>query len=255
MAALFEKRQGDDGNEWMSVSDLMAGLMVIFLFIAIAYIRPVAEKNAEITAINEEITEIVEEVSEKNEQITQIAQTFMQNETKIYDALWEEFSGDLDAWDAELDRDSLTVRFRSPKVLFARSEARLTPQFEGIIEDFFPRYLRVLDPFKSSIEEVRIEGHTSSEWTSTSSDIDAYIGNMGLSQERTREVLLKCLSLEETQLQMEWVRPLLTANGLSSSRLVFDDNGVEDPVRSRRVEFRVRSVARTEIIRILEQVE
>lgn len=234
MAALFQKRQGDDGSEWMSVSDLMAGLMVIFLFIAIAYIRPVAEKN---------------------EQITEIAQTFMQNETQIYDALWDEFSSDLEAWDAELDRNSLTVRFRSPKVLFARSEARLTPQFESIIEDFFPRYLRVLDPYKSSIEEVRIEGHTSSEWTSTSSDIDAYIGNMGLSQERTREVLLKCLSLEETQLQMEWVRPLLTANGLSSSRLVFDDNGVEDPVRSRRVEFRVRSVARTEIIRILEQVE
>lgn len=234
MAALFQKTQGDDGSEWMSVSDLMAGLMVIFLFIAIAYIRPVAEKN---------------------EQITEIAQTFMENEAQIYDALWDEFSGDLEAWDAELDRDSLTVRFRSPKVLFARSEASLTPQFESIIEDFFPRYLKVLDPYKTSIEEIRIEGHTSSEWTARSNDIDAYIGNMGLSQERTREVLLKCLSLEDTQPQMAWVRPLLTANGLSSSRLVLDDEGIEDPVRSRRVEFRVRSIARTEIIRILEQVE
>lgn len=218
----------------MSVSDLMAGLMVIFLFIAIAYIRPVAEKN---------------------EQITEIAQTFMQNESQIYDALLEEFSGDLETWDAELDRDSLTVRFRSPSVLFARSEARLSPQFENIIEDFFPRYLQVLDPYKTSIEEIRIEGHTSSEWTTETSDINAYISNMGLSQERTRAVLLKCLGLEETQQQMTWVRPLLTANGLSSSRLIYDTNGKEDPVRSRRVEFRVRSIARTEIIRILEQVE
>ncbi|MDO6479122.1 OmpA family protein [Shimia thalassica] len=234
MAALFQKNQGEDGNEWMSVSDLMAGLMVIFLFIAIAYIRPVAEKN---------------------EQITEIAQTFMENESRIYDALWDEFSGDLEAWDAELDRDSLTVRFRSPKVLFARNEASLTPQFESIIEDFFPRYLKVLGPYKTSIEEIRIEGHTSSEWRARSNDIDAYIGNMGLSQERTRAVLLKCLTLEDTQRHMAWVRPLLTANGLSSSRLVLNDEGVEDPVRSRRVEFRVRSVARTEIIRILEQIE
>lgn len=218
----------------MSVSDLMAGLMVIFLFIAIAYIRPVAEKN---------------------EQITEIAQTFMQNESEIYDALFDEFSDDLVAWDAELDRESLTVRFRSPEVLFGRSEARLSPQFETIIEDFFPRYLKVLDPYKTSIEEIRIEGHTSSEWTTSSSAIDAYIGNMGLSQERTREVLLKCLGLEETQRQMAWVRPLLTANGLSSSRLIYDADGQEDPVRSRRVEFRVRTIARTEIIRILEQVE
>ena len=218
----------------MSVADLMSGLMVIFLFIAIAYIRPVAEKN---------------------EQIREIAQTFMESETQIYDALRDEFSEDLEIWDAELDRDSLTVRFRSPKVLFGINEAKLTPQFERILEDFFPRYVEILEPFRKSIEEIRIEGHTSSDWTQGASDIEAYIGNMGLSQARTREVLKKCLGLKTTRIRMEWVRPLLTANGLSSSRLAEDSKGNEDPVRSRRVEFRVRSIARTEIIRILEKTE
>ena len=32
-------------NVWMSVSDLMTGLMVIFLFVAIAYIKRVQDKD------------------------------------------------------------------------------------------------------------------------------------------------------------------------------------------------------------------
>ena len=36
-------------NVWMSVSDLMTGLMVIFLFVAIAYISRV-NKNADVLA-------------------------------------------------------------------------------------------------------------------------------------------------------------------------------------------------------------
>lgn len=48
---------------------------------------------------------------------------------------------------------------------------------------------------------------------------------------------------------------LLTANGLSSSRIILDEFGAEDPDLSRRVEFRVRTMARSEIVRILEEVQ
>ena len=43
--AVFTRRRSESDNDesWLSVSDLMAGLMVIFLFIAITYIRPLAE--------------------------------------------------------------------------------------------------------------------------------------------------------------------------------------------------------------------
>ena len=36
-------------NVWMSVSDLMTGLMIIFLFIAIAYMRQVQENQTVLT--------------------------------------------------------------------------------------------------------------------------------------------------------------------------------------------------------------
>lgn len=32
-------------NEWMSVSDLMTGLMIIFLFITVAYMKRVKENQ------------------------------------------------------------------------------------------------------------------------------------------------------------------------------------------------------------------
>ena len=53
----------------------------------------------------------------------------------------------------------------------------------------FPRYLNVLTQFRDSIDEVRIEGHTSSLWNHRSTPEEAYFNNMALSQGRTRAVL------------------------------------------------------------------
>ena len=49
----------------------------------------------------------------------------------------------------------------------------------------------------------------------------------------------------------EWLRSVLTANGLSSSKLIMQD-GEEDKELSRRVEFRIRTNAEERIGEILE---
>jgi outer membrane protein OmpA-like peptidoglycan-associated protein len=139
--------------------------------------------------------------------------------------------------------------------LFERGRATIRPQFADILADFFPRYVEVLKPFRSSIEEIRIEGHTSSVWGRNSGSEEAYFLNMELSQERTRSVLQYVLGLSDVVDERSWIQPLLTANGLSSSRLVLDENGVEDQDLSRRVEFRVRTTAKTEIVRIIEATQ
>ena len=56
-------------------------------------------------------------------------------------------------------------------MLFEQAEAVLKEKFQNILFDFFPRYVKILtsQKYKTDIEEVRIEGHTSSEW-STSTD-------------------------------------------------------------------------------------
>ena len=232
-AQIFRRDGQRDDNHWISVSDLMAGLMVIFLFIAISYIRPIENTQ---------------------EAIRTIVATWNEAEADIHAALREEFKADLGRWNAELERETLTVRFKAPEVLFDTATPELKPEFQAILADFFPRYLRVLYGFKDAIEEVRIEGHTSSVWRGAANTEDAYFRNMALSQARTRSVLEFGLLLPPSERFREWARRHLTATGLSSSRLILT-GGAEDAARSRRVEFRVLTNAKRQIVKIIETLE
>ena len=234
MSDPFPSSSSTEESEWLSVSDMMAGLMVIFLFIAIVYIRPLIEQR---------------------ERIKELAVVWQEQEVQIYNALVDEFQDDLLEWDAEIEKDTLLVRFEAPDVLFGRGSTEIAPRFESILDDFFPRYARVLRPFHDSIEELRIEGHTSSTWQEGATEQESYFGNMKLSQERTRSVLQYVLKLPNLYFDKRWVQPLLTANGLSFSKRVMIDEKNENREASRRVEFRVRTKARRELVRILEELE
>ncbi|WP_108126801.1 OmpA family protein [Saccharospirillum mangrovi] len=218
-------------EHWVSVSDLMAGLMMVFLLVAIVFMV-----NAEI---------------ERNK-VRDVAILYDRLRTQLYQDLVNEFAPDLDRWGAEIDPD-LSIRFNREQLTFAQGESNLRPEFESILSEFFPRYLRIItsEKYRHDIAEVRIEGHTSSGWAGQSEDA-AYILNMGLSQARTRSALDYVLNLDAVAGERIWLKQHMTANGLSSSKPVLDANGNEDPDRSRRVEFRVRTDAESRIASILE---
>jgi len=220
-------------THWIPLSDLMTGLMVMFLLIAVTYMVRV-EADAD--------------------KVKQVAITYSEIKDALYEDLNREFKGDLQRWKAQLIKSDLSIRFTEPDVLFAEGSRELKPEFRAILSDFFPRYVRILTSpkYRGSISEVRIEGHTSSDWTSVTTPEDAYLHNMELSQARTRSALVFAMSLPEVGNERGWLRQYLTANGLSSSHPVLDEAGVEDPARSRRVEFRVRTDAETRLAKILE---
>jgi outer membrane protein OmpA-like peptidoglycan-associated protein len=165
-------------------------------------------------------------------------QSFQLVQNEIFEALKEEFENDLTRWQAELTKDDLAIRFFAPDVLFEAGKSALKLEFKKILIDFMPRYVRVLRDFGSSISEIRIEGHTSSERRDANNELDRYLLNLELSQNRAREVAkfsLKNLNSSDEK----WVRKSLTSNGLSSSKLVLDENLIESKEKSRRVEFKV----------------
>ncbi|MBL8996303.1 MAG: OmpA family protein [Gemmatimonadetes bacterium] len=219
----------DDEEFWQSVADLMSGLMIVFLFLAITYWAHSAKQRA---------------------QMREVAVVYEQSRRELYQELDRVFAEDLRAWNAEIDSVSLSVRFKEPDVLFEAGSATVRPRFQEILRSFFPRYVAIVRKYEADVEEVRIEGHTSSEGPGA----QPYYYNMALSQDRTRAVLAFCL--EESGLSADdaqWVRGLLTANGLSSSRLIRDSTtNLELRSRSRRVEFRVRTNAELRIATILE---
>lgn len=221
----------DDSQEyWTNIADFMSGLMMIFMFIAVAFM-----------------------VNVKKDQVRMedVARTYQSLRYELYGDLQKTFAQDLATWNAEIDSGTLTVRFREPEVFFDDNSASVKPRFAVLLADFFPRYVGILtsEKYAGEIDEIRIEGHTSSGAFGMS-EAEAYIYNMKLSQDRTRSVLGCVLGLDGVAESRPWLTQRLTANGLSSSRVIETD-GREDRARSRRVEFRIRTDAEARLEEIL----
>jgi outer membrane protein OmpA-like peptidoglycan-associated protein len=227
--ALVQKKQSEAESSWISFSDIMTGLMVIFLFIAISFMLQVQkEKQAQ--------DDIIEEYKE-----TQVA---------LYLDLKQEFENDFSNWDAELGED-LTIKFTNPEVLFATGSSRLTPKFKSILSDFLPRYTSVLlqSRYKDKIEEIRIEGHADDQ-RRLGSYSNSYMGNLELSNDRSESVMDYFITSnfydQYSASDKSWLRFHLTANGLSFGRALdsqkqftFDSGASIDGQLSRRVEFKI----------------
>ena len=203
-------------SHWIPLSDLMMGLMMVFLLLATMYMLRVEQTT------------------------TLIVKEYETTRNNLHRALQKEFNQNFKEWDAELLGD-MTIRFKNPEVLFSTGSDKLKTKFKEILNDFTPRYIKILtdDQFKDSIKEIRIEGHTSTFWKNSSSSLDGYFKNMTLSQARTRTTLEFIFLLPETVENEEWLKTRLTANGLSSSRPIKNKNLKIDEEASQRVEFRI----------------
>ncbi|WP_428819162.1 OmpA/MotB family protein [Microbulbifer sp. MCCC 1A16149] len=224
--------RGEGDASWISVSDLMAGLMMVFLCIAVAMMRSVMIER---------------------EKIRTIAMSYKENQLAIYESLQREFAPDLRRWGATINRDTLTIAFNNSDAMFETGEAQLNASYQVVFEEFFPRYMNVLAPFRASIEAVRIEGHTSSGWGQSSDRHAMYFNNLRLSQDRARSVLRFVYTLDAVTSYNRWMMQNVAAVGYSSSRPIYNADGSENIDQSKRVAFRVITNSETKIHSILEE--
>lgn len=212
-------------NVWMSVSDLMTVLMIIFLFVAISYMVQVKDNQS-------------------------IIYEYLETKEKLHDKLVDEFAKDTTKWQMSIGKD-LTIQFDNPTILFESGKWELTPSFKNVLNDFLPRYFDILlkDSLRTKIQEVRIEGHTDDVHIPSLHN-DSYVANIILSQQRALSVvkyfrelpIFEQYSKEEQNLIEYW----LTATGFSYGKSL-DDNGKYtfitkgniNKVLSRRVEIRI----------------
>jgi outer membrane protein OmpA-like peptidoglycan-associated protein len=222
-----------DEEHWIPLSDLMTGLMFLFLLIALAYMVEVRYDVPGSRAVDASIRR------------RQAAVAYVQTRSQLYQALRREFAPDLLTWGASIDENTLSVHFNSPDVLFMKGSAALRPHFKTILDSFFPRYVRILNEpnYRRMISEIRIEGYTSTGWSSGASEIDSYLGNMDLSTARARAVLGYVLPLPGVSSDRGWLVQVLTATGLSSSHVRYNADGSVNEAASQRVEFRIETNA------------
>lgn len=209
---LFKK---NSDNIWTSISDLMTGLMIIFLFVCIGFLFDLKKQQDEIEAI-------------KNQ--------YEATRVKIYKDLIEEFKPEeMAGWGAQIDDAELRVIFIAPSVFFDVGSSVVKPSFQQVLTEFFPRYIKVLEKYSDDILEVRIEGNASIEEGENINSNPDYFRNMQLSQARAFNVLQYVFSLGAVQEKRQWMIDKLRANGASFSKATIEKADV-----SRCVEISIR---------------
>ena len=222
---MFHRSKSSEDGGWLSLSDMMTVLMVLFLIISVTIAVTSTSRLAKMTGVLSYVT--------KQEDL------LCQN---LEDNLLKKFS----KRDLEIECNPIRIIFTNPNYEFEKNSNQLTSDFERALEIFFPIYLQTVNKWelRDLVDEIRIEGHTDSD--------GRYIYNMELSQDRARNVLSFAITLPElkkSEAHFQWSKSLLTANGLSYSRRLdqggkvmrFPFKGEENKDRSRRVEVKLRT--------------
>lgn len=245
------KRNVESTSYDLSISDMMAALCCVFVLVCITL--SVQLKNH----INEARIE-KEELIKKNKKAT----SYFDMRNQIYQELEKTFRDDIENEILTIDKDTLSISFKNPDVLFEMNSPELREYYKGILNDFFPKLTNLLYTttfsydgekklIRNEIDELRIEGHTAS--SVTLSDEKNYQYGMQTSQERTRNTLEYCLKIESLpEDQLKWVKKKTAAIGYSNSRHIVDEgSGIENQEASRRVEFRIL----TNATNVLSEIE
>lgn len=176
---------------------------------------------------------IIEKIIEEPVMETTLTQT-------IYDALMAEFKEDFPKWKAALDSKSLVLGFGDEATFFSRGYSQIPQKYETILADFFPRYIKVLEPFQQDIK-VLIQGHTSSVFESANDKKIKFMKNEILSQKRADNVYAYVQTLENETIMdnKTFLENDTKSIAKASLETIKNEDMTENYLLSRRVDFKV----------------
>lgn len=240
------QRKGlDDGDTWVSITDLMTGMMAMFMLLALVYMF-------------------------KKEQQDPLREHRIMEEN-IYNALKREFKEEEARQVITVD-SSLTLRFIDRKVrMFKVGQHVMEPEFKSLLDTVLPKFIELVtrDSVIERLAEIRVEGHANSEKDHISEELNwdkypdalfespkikkeflSYEYNSRLSQRRAQSVFQFIRSHTSYRLLDKEKRDrldfLFTATGMSYARrldgdgeYVYITDKKEDKQRSLRVEFKI----------------
>ena len=244
-----QKVDEEEHNYWMSYSDMMAALFLVFILIIsftlvqYEYAKNKLEKEKQ---NYEEARNEAKQYKKNMEDSQKKISDLMIVRDKLIKALEDEFGNDLN-----VTVNSKGAMIMSSSILFDIDKSDLKDTGKKELKKFFPRYMKIClnHEFREHIAEIIIEGHTDDHGIFIKGKIDqnlSYLYNLRLSQERALSVANFCLDENNKILPIEYIielKKIVTANGRSSSDLIYKNppiNTIVDKSKSRRVEFKFR---------------
>lgn len=221
---IFKKKKNEDETVeyWLSYSDLMASLTIIFILIFVHIILLYNEN--------------LESKEKRIQALTDVKRTIILR-------LFEEFGDEI-----QIDAKTGAIKLRSD-ILFDVNKSEIKPDGKTYLRKFIPRYLKILfgDPeIKNSLSRIIVEGHTDDDGT--------YLFNLELSQARALSVVKYIYTEEVPYPAKEELEVFIAAIGRSKTDLIKDQNNMVNKEKSRRVEFKFELKDEDIINAILEEV-
>ena len=255
-----KRKSGDGGfNVWRSYSDVMAGVLLLFILIMSltlfqaqkSYDESIQERDEKLTALAQTLAEQEAKLKEQqallnqqqmdlDEKTTQLSeqQTKIDNiigvKAEVVEALQKEFQKNNINVNLDSQTGALTL---DASVLFDVDESELTDAGKEALRNVLPIYCKVLmeDTYKNYLAEIIIDGYTDTDGD--------YAYNLELSQQRSLAVAQYLLDIQGeflTEDQSLNLQDYLTVNGHSMANPILDADGNVDKEASRRVEVKFR---------------
>lgn len=208
-----ETLDGDNNVFWVTMSDLLLGLVVVFLILFVFAITGFTQNK-----VNEKEKQY--EVTEK------IADELLKNNINV-----------------EVDKFSGTIKI-SDLELFALNSADLSTNGKEYMSKFVPIYFNTImkdENIKKNISKIIIQGHTDSQpYAGARSDEEKYFKNMDLSVRRASSVAeyIVYSDYADKKVYEKDLFKILSIEGKGSSEPIIV-NGKEDYDKSRRVELKI----------------
>ena len=212
MARRKRRSNDEETSYWLSYSDMMAALLLIFVliisFTMLQSKRQYEEKERELLAQQNVIGEQQEQLDQQQEQLDEqkdiVSQQQEQMQTQqeqldkiigIKSALITALRDEFDGSELKVSVDSQTgaITFDA-SVLFDKGKYEIKDEGKNFLDQFLPRYFSVLlkKDFHQYISEIMIEGHTD-----TTAD---YLYNLELSQQRALSVAKYFLDVKSSSI-------------------------------------------------------
>lgn len=208
------KLNTEDAQEnifWVTMSDLLLGLAIIFIVLFVLAMTGYSQSKAEEQQVKSEVAaDLAQELKSKN-------------------------------IDAQVDALTGSVKL-SDLQLFQLGSADLSQEGRNFLDKFIPVYVNAIfdnPKISEKLENIIIQGHTDSQtFAGINSKDEQFVRNMELSTQRANEVAKYIFYTPYNKKYSENLHKLLIVEGKSYSEPVLV-NGKEDYAKSRRVELKL----------------
>lgn len=215
----------EETNYWISVGDMMAVILAIFIFFFLAQIFVFNSNIKRLYRERVQYNLVTDKLLKERSQYKNIMKELDETRLKIIQKIKENI-------EINIDENTGIISLPS-EILFASGKATLKPEGKAFLKEFVPEYLEVLlsdDEILKNLSQIVVEGHTDKQ--------GSYLYNLNLSQRRALAVVEFMLTNEIKDFKgKELMHKYITANGRSYADFLGKPGQIID-AKSRRVEFK-----------------